>query len=70
MRIILPEANITRWTIKAKLAICEAIDLGELSRAAALERYSLTGEELDSWIAKAERHGLPGLRVTRIKQYR
>jgi hypothetical protein len=70
MRIILPQANITRWTIKAKLAICEAIDLGELSRADALDRYSLTSDELDSWIAKATRHGMPGLRVTRIKQYR
>jgi hypothetical protein len=70
MRITLPETNLTRWTIKAKLAICEAIDLGQLSRVEALSRYSLSADELDSWIAKATRHGMPGLRVTRIKQYR
>jgi hypothetical protein len=70
MKIILPAANINRWTAKAKLAICEAIGLGELSREDALSRYSLTVEELDAWIGKAAMAGRPALRVTRLKQYR
>jgi hypothetical protein len=70
MKIVLPTANIARWTVKAKLAVCDAIALGELSRDAAKARYSLTDAELDSWINREARHGMPGLRVTRLKQYR
>ena len=70
MKIILPAANIARWTAKAKLAVCEAIGLGELARADAIARYSLTDAELDSWISKAAMAGRPALRVTRLKQYR
>lgn len=70
MKIILPAANIARWTAKAKLAVCEAIGLGELSRDAAKDRYSLTDAELDAWLDKASRGGRPALRVTRLKQYR
>jgi len=70
MKIELPAINIARWTIKAKLAVCEAIRLGDLTRADALARYSLTESELDSWIEKETRHGMPGLRVTKLKLYR
>jgi hypothetical protein len=70
MKLELPAADIARWTIKAKLAVCEAIRLGDLSRADALARYGLADSELDSWIGKEARHGMPGLRVTKLKLYR
>lgn len=68
--IKLPAANIARWTLNAKLAVCEAIGRGELDRNAAKARYSLTDEELDGWERRLFRHGLPGLRATRLQQYR
>jgi hypothetical protein len=35
-----------------------------------LRRYELTEEEFGSWQRAFESHGLPGLRATRIQQYR
>jgi hypothetical protein len=70
MKIILPTANIARWTAKAKAAIVEAISIGQISREEALTTYSLTGEELDNWMDKAAKAGRPALRVTRLQFYR
>ena len=36
----------------------------------ALERYSLTNDEFLSWQRSIERHGMAGLRTTRLQQYR
>ena len=36
----------------------------------ACKRYSLSLEEFTSWQRAVDRSGMPGLRVTRIKQYR
>ena len=36
----------------------------------ACQRYTLSLEEFTSWQRAVDRSGMPGLRVTRIKQYR
>ena len=36
----------------------------------ALRRYQLTEEEFLSWQRLVDSHGLPGLRVTRLQDYR
>ncbi|RYZ73617.1 MAG: DUF1153 domain-containing protein, partial [Proteobacteria bacterium] len=36
----------------------------------ACEMYDLTLEELVSWERSVDRSGLPGLRVTRLQEYR
>ena len=38
--------------------------------AAACQRYGLSEEEFDGWRKSIEKHGLPGLRTTRIQHYR
>ena len=43
---------------------------GLLSLEEACERYTLTVEEFLSWQSSISDHGLPGLRTTRIQQYR
>ena len=43
---------------------------GLLSVDEACERYSLTLEEFAGWQRAIDRAGMPGLRVTRIRQYR
>ena len=43
---------------------------GCLSVDEACKRYSLSLEEFTSWQRAVDRSGMPGLRVTRIKQYR
>lgn len=47
-----------------------AVRGGLISLEEALERYSLTSDEFVSWQHSIERHGLAGLRITRLQQYR
>jgi hypothetical protein len=43
---------------------------GLLTVDEACQRYTLSLEEFTSWQRAVDRSGMPGLRVTRIKQYR
>ena len=47
-----------------------AVRDSRITMAEALRRYQLTEEEFRSWQRAFERHGLAGLRATRIQQYR
>lgn len=66
----LPPPNVKRWTIRRKAAVVTAVVNGILTREEACQRYQLTEEELLSWQRAYETHGLPGLRSTRLQQYR
>lgn len=69
-RVALPPPNVTRWTIRRKAAVVTAVANGLLTREEACRRYQLTEEEFASWQRAFETYGLPGLRSTRIQQYR
>jgi hypothetical protein len=47
-----------------------AVRGGLLTLDEACERYSLTNEEFLAWQKSIDRHGLAGLRTTRLQQYR
>ena len=66
----LPPPNVKRWTIRRKAAVVTAVANGVLTREEACRRYQLTEEEFISWQRAYETHGLPGLRSTRLQQYR
>ena len=66
----LPPPNVRRWTIRRKAAVLNAIANGMLTREEACQRYQISEEELASWEQTYEVHGLPGLRSTRLQQYR
>ncbi len=66
----LPSVNVTRWTIRRKEAVVTAVANGELTREEACRRYQLSEEEFLAWQRAYEAHGLPGLRSTRLQQYR
>jgi hypothetical protein len=66
----LPPPNVQRWTIRRKATVLTAIANGVLTRGEACQRYQLSEEELLSWQRAYEAHGLPGLRSTRLQQYR
>ena len=66
----LPSPGTQRWVIRRKAEIVAAVRGGLLSLEEACTRYGLTVEEFLSWQKSVEKHGLRGLRVTRIKQYR
>jgi uncharacterized protein DUF1153 len=66
----LPPPNTTRWVVRRKAAVVAAVRSGRITLEEALRRYQLTEEEYRSWERAFEAHGLPGLRATRVQQYR
>jgi hypothetical protein len=66
----LPPENTQRWVIRRKAEVVAAVHGGLLSLDEACSRYSLTSEEFLGWQRSIERHGLAGLRTTRLQQYR
>ena len=66
----LPQPNTKRWVIRRKAEVVAAVRGGLLSLEEASRRYMLTVDELLSWQSAIDRHGLAGLRTTRIQQYR
>ena len=66
----LPPPGTRRWVIRRKAEVVAAVRGGLLSLEAACERYTLTVEEYLSWQRSIDRHGMKGLRTTRLKEYR
>jgi hypothetical protein len=66
----LPPANTKRWVISRKANVVAAVRGGLITAEEVCARYGLTHEEFLAWCAAIDRFGVPGLRVTRIQQYR
>ena len=66
----LPPANTKRWVVRRKAAVVAAVQGGRITLEEALRRYQLTEEEFRTWQRAYDTHGLPGLRATRLQQYR
>ena len=66
----LPPPGNHRWVIRRKAEVVAAVRGGLLSLEEACDRYVLTVEEYLSWQRSIDRHGLAGLRTTRIQDYR
>ncbi len=66
----LPPPSTTRWVVRRKAEVVAAVSGGLLTVDEACARYSLTLEEFAGWQRAIDRAGMPGLRVTRIRQYR
>jgi len=66
----LPPPNTRRWVIRRKAEVVAAVRGGLLTLHDACDRYSLTIEEFLAWQGALDRHGLAGLRTTRVQEYR
>jgi len=66
----LPPADTVRWVVRRKAELVAAIRGGLISVDEACARYQLSEEELESWAASLTKHGLRGLRSTRLQHYR
>lgn len=66
----LPSPNTKRWVIRRKAEVVAAVQGGLLSLEEACDRYDLSVEEYLSWQRAIMEHGLPGLRTTRLQDYR
>ncbi|MRH20346.1 CtrA inhibitor SciP [Rhodovulum strictum] len=69
-RADLPPVDTFRWVASRKAAVVKAVAAGLISEAEALERYSLSEEEFESWKRAVREHGLRGLKVTALKEFR
>lgn len=66
----LPPPETKRWVIRRKAEVVAAVRAGVISLEEACQRYTLSIEEFLSWQRLVDSHGLPGLRVTRLQDYR
>jgi hypothetical protein len=66
----LPAPDTQRWVARRKAEVVVAVKGGLLSFEDACDRYRITAEEFLGWQQQVDRHGLPGLRVTRLQTYR
>lgn len=66
----LPPTTTKRWVIRRKAEVVAAVRGGLISLEDACSRYNLTVEEFLAWQRAIERFGMPGLRATRLQQYR
>lgn len=66
----LPPPDTKRWVIRRKAIVVAAVRGGLVTLDEACRRYALSVEEFLSWQRAIDKHGLPGLRTTRIQLYR
>lgn len=69
-RADLPPADTRRWVARRKALVVMAVEAGLITREAALDRYALSEEEFALWESAVQKHGLAGLRVTKLQEYR
>ncbi len=66
----LPPPNLRRWIARRKADVVIAVRTGLLSLDGACARYGITAEEFLCWQRLLDEHGMQGLRVTRLQEYR
>lgn len=66
----LPAPDTQRWVARRKAEVVVAVKGGLLSFEDACDRYRITAEEFLGWQRQVDRHGMQGLRVTRLQSYR
>lgn len=66
----LPSSGTTYWVSRRKAEVLAAIDGGMLALEDACEKYRISPEELAAWRRSVDRAGIPGLRVTKTREYR
>lgn len=66
----LPPPDTKRWVISRKAIVVDAVRKGHIALADVCARYSLSEEEIRSWMKLSERGGSRALRVTRLQDYR
>ncbi len=66
----LPSPETRRWVARRKAEVVTAVRAGLLTFEDACTRYNISAEEYGSWERAIDRHGMGGLRVTRLQEFR
>ena len=59
-----------KWTPKRKADVVKDVECGKKTLEDTLRQYQLSYDEFHAWKRDLELHGQPGLRTTRVQQYR
>ena len=70
LRAALPPADTKRWVASRKAAVVAAVNADVIDPDEVEARYGVSPEELDSWRDALSKHGVGGLRTTRLQVYR
>lgn len=66
----LPSPDTKRWVVRRKAAVVAAVKNGAITLDEVCRRYNLSAEEFLTWQEMIEKHGVRGLRVTRLQDFR
>jgi hypothetical protein len=66
----LPPRDIKRWTARRKAAVVEAVHSGMITIEEVCRRYALSVEEFLSGHNTTQMHGVQGLEITKLQNYR
>lgn len=66
----LPPKDTCRWVASRKAVVVHAIDNGLISKDDAIDRWSLSDEELDEWMSALDNFGVSALKATNLQRYR
>jgi len=66
----LPPPNTKRWTMQRNAAVVEAVHSSMITSDETCRRYPLSIEEFLSWHNTIQRHGVSGLQITKLQNYR
>jgi hypothetical protein len=69
-RADLPDPGVVRWVASRKAAVVKAVRHGLVPKGEILDRYGISGEELDAWMDAVDRYGEAALKATAIRRYR
>ncbi len=66
----LPPPDTKRWVVRRKAAVVAAVKNGAITLEEVCRRYNLSVEEYWTWQEMIEKHGVRGLRVTKLHDFR
>ena len=66
----LPPPNTKRWVIRRKAAVVAAVKNGAITLDDVCWFYGISVEEFMTWQEMIDKHGIQGLRVTKLQDFR
>ncbi len=70
IRKALPPEDTTRWVASRKAAVVAAVNADVISKADVERSYGVSEEEFEQWRNSLQKHGVGGLRATRVQLYK
>ena len=66
----LPPSDTKRWVISRKATVVAAVKNGAIALDEVCRRYDISAEEFLTWQEMIEKHGIRGLHVTKLQEFR